>query len=89
MTEEDSVYKEKEDKIIFVCDNLTLNFVKGATVDYESDMMRSSFYVTISFAFLNSRENSIFNFEISRGSFILIELFICNWISCLFFVNIW
>jgi len=33
-TEDDSVFKI-DDKIIFACDNLTLNFVKGATVDFE------------------------------------------------------
>lgn len=34
ITEDDSVY-QMDDKIIFACDNLTLNFVKGATVDFE------------------------------------------------------
>lgn len=34
ITEDDSAYK-MDDKIIFACDNLTLNFVKGATVDFE------------------------------------------------------
>ncbi|KAL4426761.1 hypothetical protein ABPG74_006539 [Tetrahymena malaccensis] len=47
VTDDDSVYKENENKILFVCDNLTLNFIKGATVDYESDMMKSAFYVQI------------------------------------------
>ena len=44
ITEDDSAY-QIDDKIIFACDNLTLNFVKGATVDFEQSMMRSSFYV--------------------------------------------
>lgn len=46
VADDDSVFKdEKGDKIIFACDNLTLNFIKGATVDFEQDMMRNAFYV--------------------------------------------
>lgn len=44
--EDDFVYKTPAEKILFACDSLTLNFVKGATLDHESEMMRSSFFVS-------------------------------------------
>lgn len=45
LAEEDYVYKTPAEKILFACDALTLNFVKGATLDHESEMMRSAFFV--------------------------------------------
>lgn len=43
VNEDDFVYKSVDDKVIFACDGLTLNFVKGATLTFETDMMRSAF----------------------------------------------
>ncbi|GAB4821281.1 hypothetical protein N2152v2_008327 [Parachlorella kessleri] len=42
--EDDRVFER--DGIRVVCDNLSLEFLRGATIDYESDLMRSAFVVS-------------------------------------------
>ncbi|KRX05903.1 Ribonuclease H-like domain [Pseudocohnilembus persalinus] len=40
----DAVYKQ-DDRVVFACDELTLKFVQGCVIDFETSMMRSAFYV--------------------------------------------